>query len=105
MARTTDGWVGRWLGTSPSSRLVVVLATARLTLFTPLCTPPFRPCTLLSSRAHFFFFLAVRAHTFTITLLFTRAQTLRLLPLFSLTLILKVWPLPLREGERVEPDF
>lgn len=47
-----DGWVGHWLGTNPSSGLVVVLATARLTLFTPLHTlavraPCSRPCTLL----------------------------------------------------------
>lgn len=47
-----DGWVGHWLGTNASSGLVVVLATARLTLFTPLHThavraPCSRPCTLL----------------------------------------------------------
>lgn len=33
--RGKDGWVGHRLGSGPSSGLVVVLATARLTLFTP----------------------------------------------------------------------
>ncbi|MEQ2162553.1 hypothetical protein GOODEAATRI_021009 [Goodea atripinnis] len=42
-----DGWVGHWLGTSPSAGLVVVLVTACLTLFSPLYTPC-RMSTLLS---------------------------------------------------------
>lgn len=45
--RKKDGWVGLWLGSNPSSWLVVVLETARLTLYTPSHTP-FRTHTPLS---------------------------------------------------------
>lgn len=48
-----DGWVGFWLGTNPGTGLVVVLATARLTLFTPLHNPR---CTHTAFFAHAHFF-------------------------------------------------
>ncbi len=71
-----DGWVGHWLGSNPSSGLVVVLATARLTLFTPSHAPR-RTRTPLSPKH-----ISFATHFPPVTLLCVRAETLLLVPFF-----------------------
>ncbi len=90
-----DGWVGHWLGSSPSSGLVVVLATARLTLFTPLHTR--RRTRTPPSPAHASFAAHIPRHS-------SLCESWNSSPcaLFCLTLLSRVWPPPHRAGEEVK---
>ncbi|KAJ4931444.1 hypothetical protein JOQ06_025740 [Pogonophryne albipinna] len=74
-----DGWVGHWLGTNPSLGFVVVLATARLTLFAP-SHAPFCACTMISPMR-----ISFAAH-FPVILLCVRAEPLLIVPFLSSTL-------------------
>ena len=94
--RAKDGWVGHRLGSGPSSGLVVVLATARLTLFTPSHTSRRKHTPL--SPVHISFAALVPWQP-------SLHENWNSSPcaLFSpLTLLLWVWPPPRGAGEGVK---
>lgn len=95
-----DGWVGRWLGSNPSSWLVVVLETARLTLFTPFTHPlPFACSALACALLRSTLFFSPPRHSS------LRALTPLLVScffFFLLTLFSQVWLPPRRAGEKVK---